>query len=323
MNENTAASAATDKMLEKVRKLIAKAEGTDSPEEREALIERANALMLQHSISEAMLEASRPADKRIKPEMLEFFRITDGGHLRDQISDLAAAIADYFSCRAVFFGLNGKAEQPIFMTLIGYPSDLRSFQTLFTALSLDLASRINPKPDASKSFDENVWRLRNAGMKWGDIAAEMNRLRNSTPENSGLRAAWKEIPIRSDAQYPIPAAAYRRWCKEIGEAPRRTRTPIGYQREFASAYVSKVWLRLLDQKAKAEEQAGAGTALALRGDSLDDLFAEKFPKLKAARKRQSPTYNADARRAGREAGASADIGLNRMGRTGETRAIDG
>lgn len=317
MTEQTTRDAQTDKMLEKVRKLIAKAEGTDNIEEREAFFERANALMLKHSIDQAVLDATRPADQRIKPEALEFIDIATGGTpIKDALVDLAAAIADYFGCKIVYFGLGrGGPSASVYATVVGYPSDLRSFQTLFTALSLDLASQINPKPDASQDFDQNVWRLRNAGVKWGDLAVQMNRVYAALSDEERTAQSWKVIPIRSDAQYPIPAAAYRRYCKKIGEAPRRTRTPVGYQREFAKAYVSRVHIRLVDQKFKAEDSADVGTALVLRSDNIDAMFAEKFPKVKvaAASARTKSTYNADARRAGREAGERADIGLNRTG----------
>lgn len=318
-------TAATDRMLEKVRALIAKAEGTDSAPEREALIERAQALMLKYSIDQAVLDATRPADQRIKPDKLEFFTVATGDTpIRDALVDLASATADYFGCKIVYFGLRSK-RGAVYATAVGYPSDLRSFQTLFTALHLDLASQISPKPVANKSFDENVWVLRNAGTKWSDIAKAMNALRDSTPENSGLRAAWKPIPIRSDNQYPIPAAAYRRYCKQIGEAPRRTRTPVGYQRNFATAYVAKVHLRLVEQKMKAEDGAGVGTALVLRSDNIDEAFSEMFPKVKEAPKssRSSSTYDATARRAGRAAGERADIGLNRTGSGSSRPELDG
>lgn len=324
----------SDKMLEKVRKLIAKAEGTDSAAEAEVYLEKASALMLQHSIDEAMLEMTRPAEKRIKPEALEYITVVEeGSPIKEQLVDLSGYIADQFNCRIVFFGLKrGGATSRVMATVVGFPSDLRSFQTLFTALQLDLASRLLPKPDVNKSFDENVYDLHEAGVKWREIANLMNRtytayLASGDYSTAGwkpeLMRAWRQTVRVSDKHGPdvlVPwpdghrlINAYRRHCKAIGEQPGTIQSPVTYQRNFAAGYVQRVGMRMMESRMKAEEQSGAGTALVLRSESLDEKVEEMFPKMGTAPKRKDVRYDAKARQAGRKAGDQADLGGQRMG----------
>lgn len=315
--------ATTDRMLEKVRKLIAKAEGTDSTQEAEVYLEKAQELMLQHSISEAMLNASRPAEKRTKAEALEFFSIADYGTLiRYQLVSLASEVAGHFGCNIVFFGLRrGGARSNVSTTVVGMPSDLRSFQTLYTALMLDLVSRLQPRPDVSKSFAENVYILHDMGVKWREIANLMNKaFVDHRPEG------WREaVRIGKDGNSDILVPwngssmdggrlirAYRKHCAEIGEKPRAIQSPVMFQRNFAVGYVERISVRLAIARMKGQTQE-AGTALALRSDGIEQLFAGMFPKLGKAVPQKDIGYDPKARYAGHEAGDRADIGADRFG----------
>lgn len=317
-------TAATDKMLEKVRALIAKAEGTDNAHEAETYLEKAQALMLKHSIDEAMLNMARPAEDRIRPESLEWFKIADAGTpIRDQIINLAAEVAEHFGCKIVFFGLRrGGARDRAFCTVIGFPSDLRSFQTLFTALHLDLVSRLQPRPDVSKSFDENVYNLHEAGVNWRQISNIMNRAYQTLDRPAHWRQAVR-VNEKFGADTLVPwdgnsmdggrlIRAYKRHCAAIGEAPRVVKSPVMYQRNFAAGYVGRVTIRLIEARTK-NDSAEVGSALALRSNGIEELFKEMFPKVGKAVRQKDIGYDPRARTAGREAGDRADLGGTRFG----------
>jgi Protein of unknown function (DUF2786) len=122
------ATSATDdavdnKVLSRVRGLLAKAESTTFAEEAEALTAKAQELMARHAIDLAMLDASAavhgaPVARRV--------------HLDDPYIDakstLLAVVAMENRCRSVFSPGFG------FATLFGFASDLDMVELLFTSL---------------------------------------------------------------------------------------------------------------------------------------------------------------------------------------------
>lgn len=306
----------TDRMLEKVRALIAKAESTDSPAEAEALFERAEKLMTKHMIDEAMLEATRPAEARMTPEVITIDICAKGG-LDDQFTDLAMFLASHFGCRIIFTGLGIKWLNKITARVYGYASAVRSFEMLYTGLHLDLAGQLTPKPDRQRSFDENVYILHEAGVKWQEIARMMNRAYLTGPT-----AGWRQAvrPSKTDPESLVPwpdghrlINAYKRWCKEIGDTPRAIQSPVTFQRNFAQGYIYRINARLYEMKRKEEMQAGVGTALVLRQEAVDEMYEEHNPDAQAFKGRRAVRWHGEARQAGDEAGQRADLGLRRTG----------
>ncbi|WP_192809791.1 DUF2786 domain-containing protein [Actinomadura rudentiformis] len=122
--KSTARATETDqRMLGKVRALLAKAESTEFPEEAEALSARAQELMARYSIDHALLAAEsgmggEPAGRRIPVD-----------HPYDSPKAvLLTVVAEANRCRAVWHRELG------FSTVLGFPSDLAAVEMLFTSL---------------------------------------------------------------------------------------------------------------------------------------------------------------------------------------------
>jgi hypothetical protein len=120
----TAAAAGVDqKILSRVRALLAKAESTEFAAEAEALSAKAQELMNRHAFERALLDADEH-----KPQAATSTRIwLDNPHL-DAKSHLVAAIATANRCRSVFHPGLG------FVALIGDPLDLDITELLATSL---------------------------------------------------------------------------------------------------------------------------------------------------------------------------------------------
>ncbi|NKZ03398.1 DUF2786 domain-containing protein [Actinomadura latina] len=117
------------RMLGKVRALLAKAESTEFPEEAEALSARAQALMARHSIDHALLAAETgdtggPAGRRIA---------VDNPYDAPK-AVLLTVVADANRCRAVWHRELG------FCTVFGFPADLAAVEMLFTSLLVQATS---------------------------------------------------------------------------------------------------------------------------------------------------------------------------------------
>lgn len=128
------------RMLSKVRALLAKAESTEFPEEAEALSARAQELMARHSIDRALIAAESgdtggSAGRRIAVD-----------HPYDAPKAvLLTVVADANRCRAVWHRELG------FSTVLGFPDDLAAVEMLFTSLLVQATSAMvhaGPRRDA-------------------------------------------------------------------------------------------------------------------------------------------------------------------------------
>lgn len=308
------------KMIEKIQALLNKAGSTDSPAEAEALQERANSMMTKYLIDEAMLEASKPAAARMVPESRDLNITEAGDPLFEQLADLVTIVARHFRCEAVFYGLT-KQSWRTFAKVYGFSSDLDAFEMMYTSLLLALRGQLEPKPDLTKSFDENVFMLHEAGVKWKRIADLMNRTFREAPEGSELAAAWRaavRVGKHGDEKTLVPwhptsgdghrlINSYKRHCAAIGERPGVV-NPVNYQRNFTMAFAARISHRFYEMNRKNEV---AGTALALRTEDVSKMIAEEHPRMKM-RAAKDIRRDWNAQDAGDKAGRNADLGGSRL-----------
>ncbi|MGI5202238.1 DUF2786 domain-containing protein [Spirillospora sp. CA-108201] len=131
---------ADQRILGRVRALLAKAESTEFPEEAEALSARAQELMARHSIDHALLAAETgdmggPDGRRIA---------VDSPYEAPK-AVLLTVVAEANHCRAVWHRELG------FSTVLGFPADLAAVEILFTSLLVQATSAMvhaGPRRDA-------------------------------------------------------------------------------------------------------------------------------------------------------------------------------
>ena len=127
------------RMLDRVRALLAKAESTDFPEEAETYTAKAQQLMARYSIDHALLAAGvgggdKPTTRRIG---------IDNPYEAPK-SLLLQVVAEANRCRTVWCKRFG------FTTVVGFPADLDSTELLFTSLLVQATramTPLNPRPD--------------------------------------------------------------------------------------------------------------------------------------------------------------------------------
>jgi hypothetical protein len=117
------ASAADDRVLGRIRALLAKAESTEFAEEAEALSARAQELMAKYSIDHALLAAQ--SGEREEPSGR---RIPVDSPYEEAKGTLLNVIAVANRCRAVW------SKDVGLMTVVGFPADLNAVELLFTSL---------------------------------------------------------------------------------------------------------------------------------------------------------------------------------------------
>jgi len=117
------ATQADERMLSKIRALLAKAESTEFAEEAEALSARAQELMAKYSIDHALLAAE--AGEREEPDGR---RIAVDNPYEGPKATLLNTVAEANRCRAVW------AKDVGLVTVVGFPADLDVVELLFTSL---------------------------------------------------------------------------------------------------------------------------------------------------------------------------------------------
>lgn len=123
-----------DRMLERVRRLLAKAEGAATEPERDAYNSKAAELIARYGIEEALLEAQQstrptPGDRVVR---------LDAPYARDKGS-LLAAIAMPLGVRAVMRKGEPDNFSALSMHLFGMSSDLERVDLLYTSLLVQAA----------------------------------------------------------------------------------------------------------------------------------------------------------------------------------------
>src|SRR5690348_5184923 len=108
-----------DPALDKVRKLLAKAESTDSEAERDALNARANALIAKYGIDKAMASQGRISDDDMALKEYEI-----RGDYADEIARLLVSLGNALGCQGILT-YEGATD-------IGYVADIARLEVLYT-----------------------------------------------------------------------------------------------------------------------------------------------------------------------------------------------
>lgn len=118
-----------DALIERVRKLLAKAEDPSVPEpEREALSNKAAELMLKHSIDEAMLNVESKSKKDIIKKRLKLDFIPAA--YTYEYAVMGVNIAPFLNCRGVRAILPKRTD----LFVIGHEDDLETMEMLYWSL---------------------------------------------------------------------------------------------------------------------------------------------------------------------------------------------
>jgi hypothetical protein len=147
---STTAAPAADldqRMLHKVRALLAKAESTDFPEEADAFTVKAQELMARHRIDHALLAAA--TGERDQPVTR---RISIDNPYEAPKTLLLQVVAEANSCRAVWTKRFG------FTTVIGFPADLESTELMFISLLVQATRAMTQAKPSVDQYGRNTTR---------------------------------------------------------------------------------------------------------------------------------------------------------------------
>lgn len=193
-----------DKMLDRVRALLNKAESTEFPEEAEELSRKAAELMARYGIDAAMAAARE--DKQAKPGSI-LIDVTNPYALYKDV--LLNGITKAFGCHAVktyrFGDVKGGGKR---IHVFGFEADLRMVQMLYTSLLLQGAagSLHVPRGESARSYRVAYW------FKYANTVCERVRESRETAEaestastpGTALVLVSRDVAVKSAARAEYP-----------------------------------------------------------------------------------------------------------------------
>ncbi|MBO0822586.1 MAG: DUF2786 domain-containing protein [Actinobacteria bacterium] len=187
---------ADQRMLARVRALLAKAESTEFAEEAEALTARAQQLMAKHSIDEALLAAAA-ADASGRPGLTSGVRLFIDNPYEHAKAVLLQVIATANRCRAIWMKNLGMS------TVVGFPADLQAVELLFTSLLVQATSAMLAAGSRRDAYGQS----RTRAFRQSFLAAFAHRIGERLAEATG--AAEQEAAAESAGANLLPVLAAR------------------------------------------------------------------------------------------------------------------
>ncbi len=300
---------ASERILGKVRGLLAKAAdpGID-PREADLFRQKADELMTKYAISSWQLQTAKESDRDIVARDYDFSWFTantaDKTEHKHTLWSIMLTVARHCRVKVINYAPSYyKGTIPI----VGLKSDMDWFDLLFTNIMTDFVSGLEPRPDANLSFEENLARLKDAGMKWQRI---VELLWNADMISHDK---YPEMPTMTQIKNMYLAGVYNRYCEEQGRHRMRV-SPNVWRRSYSEAYDSRLWSRLAEmrrqtQRIADEESSGTDLVLADIWTRVEHqaLVLYPRPEAPATSKRRGRTarprelkYSEEAAAAGRE-----------------------
>jgi hypothetical protein len=269
-------------ILDKIRKLLTKAEGTDNEHEADIFMSKAQELMLKHSIDEAVARQHNPNRKTlIEKRKIDFGRMLGRN---DKVSMLGS-IAKHHQCRIWHSTGSGG-----YVVICGFPEDIDSVEALWTSLCLQADVACAKAMAEGQREEQNV--------KCDERYLEnmkRNGWRIDSQIHDGSRQRWDGLEEEL-------------WsCKLSRKVNGRT-----FKVSFLMGFASKIAERLSESARKAMEGAGAtagSTALVVlktKADEVDAFVSENVKLSSGGYSRRS--FSRGAYSSGQKAGTSATMG---------------
>jgi uncharacterized protein DUF2786 len=170
--------AVDERMLARIRALLAKAESTEFPDEAEALSTRAQELMARHSIDRALVDAGSG-----RPDEPEGMRLPVDNPYETPKALLVDVVAAANRCRAVWHRKLG------FSTVYGFAADLGAVELLYMSLLVQATTAMVHAGTRRDAYG----RSRTRAFRSSFLAAYAQRI------GERLRAATDEVTTRAAA----------------------------------------------------------------------------------------------------------------------------
>lgn len=260
----TDTTANTQGMLAKVRALLDTAESLREQGNEAAANTyeaKAHALREKYALEEEALIAKEPTS--VLPVYEEIVVVQRGSKFQQEYVNMFYYVAKHAGIRQVFEWKHNGQGYAVTACVVGYESDIRYAELLYTNARLVFAEKLEPKVLPHLSEQVNVYRLRAAGIE-------------------RVRVADMVWGNRDKANLAKVGRLYKAECKARGEEALlsgRGVTGAVYREQYATEFT---WTldRRLRRAQDAAGQFGGGLVLHGRKERVDEAFYERYPDLR-------------------------------------------
>lgn len=258
----TETTTATQGMLSKIRGLLDTAESLRAQGNEAAANTyeaKAHALREKYAVEEEALIAKDPGS--VLPIYAEVTIVGTGSPFQQSYVNMFHYVAKHCGIRKVYEWKHTPGQgYTVTACVVGYESDIRYAELLYTNARLVFNEKLEPKVLPHLSEQENVYRLRGAGIERVRVADLM----------------WGD---RSKANLSKVGRLYKAECAKRGEEALlsgRGVTGAVYREQYATEFV---WTldRRLRRAQDAAGQYGGGLVLHGRQERVDEAFYDRYP----------------------------------------------
>jgi len=165
-----------DAMIEKVAKLLAKAERASTEAEAEAFFTKAFELQAKYALDDALIQAKRIGS--VKPEEIIEKKVPFKGSYAQAQARLGLAVAEAVRCRPLMSSTSNKSR--IAVHIIGYESDVARAETLIASLMIQAQRSLNQFGATIPTYYSAFEKFRERRDFWFSYAAQVgSRMRQA------------------------------------------------------------------------------------------------------------------------------------------------
>lgn len=242
-----------------IRHLLARADHANTPpHEAAAAREKAEELMREYRVAEEEALATDPGSV-LPTHLVIDITLPAGSFLRHKYIEIVRVVARHAEVKIHIAPLGYGWR----VTAVGYDGDLRYFEFLWTAAHLMFSTKIDPQWAETRSEAENIYLMRQAGIKRAEIADA------AWGNGSGAVAA-----NRSKVQRIYKSEVAKRGEDALASGLGFNSTT--YREAYADAFLSTLRHRLRVARDAANSKAGL-PAHHGREERVDEAFYTLFP----------------------------------------------
>jgi len=264
-------TAKLDSMMEKVRNLLARADHPNTPPaEADTARAMAERIRVKYAIEEdALIKSGALAGEQYKPGVKNMPVCPWDSPYMQTYYSLAVYAAQHTGCRHHYSSAYNPetGTYDLVLVMVGFEADLRFAEALYVSARIVFADRMEPKHDPNLSDEDNVYKMRSAGLERGRIGTLMGW------GGEGTQGPNKVTRV------------YKRACQARGEDAVVTGRSMNvklFRETYADGFRNEFWRRLYRARNAAGTDAAGTLVLANRQDEVDEAFYERFPNLRPA-----------------------------------------